>query len=138
MRQSYDSYWNRLCFEQQLIKLGGIMEKPEFTKRLIFLSFLTATLLAVNPTLTIAKQNLVQVEGAHFTLNASMSQNLKTFIGKRVSVTLDSGNVISGVVKDVGDHFLHLEKLERKEYFDALIRIEDITAFESRFRMIQR
>jgi hypothetical protein len=113
-------------------------ESTKYMRQIIPYSLLTATLLALNPTPTIAEQNLVPVEGAYFTVNASMSQNLKTFTGKRIGVTLDSGAVISGVVKEVGDHFLHLEKLDRKEYFDSLIRIEDISAFESRFRTIQR
>lgn len=113
-------------------------EEAKYMRRVIYLSLLAAALLVANPTLTIAKQNLVPVEGAYFTINASMSQNLKSFVGKRIGVTLDSGAVISGVVKDVSDHFLHLEKLDRKEYFDALIRIEDISAFESRFRAIER
>ena len=86
----------------------------------------------------LAKQNIVAVEGASFTINASMSQNLQSFIGKTITVTLDSGKVISGTVKSVGDHMLHLEKLSGKEYYDALIRIENIGAFDSRFRAIQR
>ena len=113
-------------------------EKVKYTRRIIYLSLLTATLLVANSSLVTAKQNLVPVEGAYFTVNVSMSQNLKNFVGKRIGVTLDSGTVISGVVKEVGDHFLHLETLDRKEYFDALIRIEDISAFESRFRTMQR
>ena len=113
-------------------------ENAKPMRQVIYIFLLAATLLAVNPTLTIAKQNLVPVEGAYFTINTSMSQNLKTFVGKRINVTLDSGTIISGVVKEVGDHFLHLEKLDRKEYYDALIRIEDISAFESRFRAIKR
>jgi hypothetical protein len=113
-------------------------EKPEFGRQIKYLPFLIAALLLATSTLSLAKPEVVAVEGAYFTINASMSQNLKTFIGKRVSVTLDSGKVISGTVKEVGDHFLHIEKLEGKEFYDALIRIEDIGAFESRFRTMQR
>lgn len=113
-------------------------ESTTYMRRVIYVSLLVTTVLLLNPTLIMAKQNIVPVEGAYFTVNASMSQNLKNFVGKRISVTLDSGAVISGVIKEVGDHLLHLEKLDRKEYFDALIRIEDISAFESRFRTIQR
>jgi hypothetical protein len=51
-----------------------------------------------------------------------------------VVVTLNSGKTFTGNVKDVGNHLLHLEKLEGKEYFDALIVIQDISAVDTRFR----
>ena len=99
---------------------------------------LSIGLLGACPVVVHAGQPMVAVEGASFTINASMSQNLKSFIGKKINVTLDSGNVVSGIVKDVGDHLLHLEKLDGKEFYDALSRIEDIGAFDSRFRKLQR
>jgi hypothetical protein len=34
----------------------------------------------------------------------------------------------------VGDHFLHLERLAGRDFYDALVRIEDISAVEARFR----
>jgi hypothetical protein len=33
---------------------------------------------------------------------------------------------------------MHLEKLEGKDYFDALLRIENIIAIDTKFRDIQR
>jgi hypothetical protein len=45
---------------------------------------------------------------------------------------------MAGVVKEVGDHLVHLEKLDGKEYFDALIRVESINAMDARFRDVQR
>ena len=53
-------------------------------------------------------------------------------------MTAVSGKTLTGVVKEVGNHLIHLEKLSGKEYFDALIRIENISAIETRFRMLQR
>jgi hypothetical protein len=55
-----------------------------------------------------------------------------------VSVTIVSGKTLSGFVKEVGIHLIHLEKLEGKDYFDALIRIENISAIEAMFRNYQR
>jgi hypothetical protein len=80
----------------------------------------------------------VAVEGATYNVDASMGDNLKAFTGKKVNVTLDSGVIIVGLVKGVGDHLVHLEKLAGKEYFDALIRIDRIDAIDARFRQIQR
>jgi small nuclear ribonucleoprotein (snRNP)-like protein len=67
-----------------------------------------------------------------------MAENLKSLSGKKVYVTLDSGETLAGFVKEVGDHLMHLEKLDGKDYFDALIRIENINAINTRFRNIQR
>lgn len=69
-----------------------------------------------------------------YNINASLGDNLKSLIGKKVYVTLDSGKTFGGFVKEVGDHLVHLEKLEGKEYFDVLIRIENISAIDTRFR----
>ena len=85
-----------------------------------------------------AKQEVVAVDGAAYNVNISMAENLKLFVGKTVYITLDSGKVFTGTVKALGNHFVHLEKLVGKEYFDALIRIESIDAIDSRFREIKR
>ncbi len=80
----------------------------------------------------------VAIEGMSYNVNVTMSDNLKLLVGKKVSVSLDSGASFSGIVKKVGNHLLHLEKLEGKDFFDALIRLEDITAIDTRFREFQR
>jgi hypothetical protein len=78
------------------------------------------------------------VEGVSYNVNGSMADNLKSFIGKKVSITVNSGKSFTGTVKEVGNHLLHVEKLEGKEYFDALILIEHIEAIDARFRGEQR
>jgi len=81
-----------------------------------------------------AQPGIVEVEGVGYNVNASMADNLKALIGKKVSITLDSGKTLTGTVKAVGGQLLHLEKLEGKEFFDALVRLEDISAVYTRFR----
>ena len=78
------------------------------------------------------------VEGMNYNVNFSLTDNLKSLKGKTVTVTLDSGKSFSGAVKEVGNHLLHLEKLSGKEYYDALINIEDISAIDARFRTVVR
>ena len=67
-----------------------------------------------------------------------MRQNLKSFVGKKINVTLGSGKTFTGIVKTVGKKLVHLEKLEGKEYYDALIKIDDIVALDARFRRHRR
>ena len=85
-----------------------------------------------------AKPKVVAIEGMSYNVNSSMADNLKSLIGKKVHVTLDSGKAFTGFVKEVGNHLIHLEKLDGKDYFDALLRIENISAIDARFRNLQR
>jgi len=85
-----------------------------------------------------AKSKVVAIEGMSYNVNASLEDNLKSLVGKKVLVAVVSGATFSGFVKEVGNHLIHLEKLDGKEYFDALIRIENICAVEAQFRKIQR
>lgn len=104
---------------------------------IVLAMLLCGTLLAF-PVETEAKQEVVAVEGTGYNVNISMADNLKSFIGKTVYITLGSGKIFIGSVKEVGNHLVHLEKLVGKEYFDALIRIESIDVIDSRFRQIKQ
>jgi hypothetical protein len=85
-----------------------------------------------------AKAEVTAIEGMKYHVGASLQDNLKSLVGKKVYVTLNSGKAFAGFVKEVGNHFVHLEKLDGKEFFDALIRIEDISAIDTKFRDVQR
>ncbi len=81
-----------------------------------------------------AQPGIVEVEGIGYNVNASMADNLKALTGKKVSITLDSGKTLTGSVKAIGGRLLHMEKLEGKEFFDALVRLESISAVDTRIR----
>ena len=78
------------------------------------------------------------IEGMSYNAEASFAENLKSLVGKKITVTLNSGGTFTGIVKTVGTHLVHLEKLVGKEYFDALIRIESIEAIDAMFRKPKR
>jgi hypothetical protein len=79
-------------------------------------------------------RSLNVVEGAGFSVSGSIADNLKTYVGKDVVIYLRSGKYFQGQVKAIGDQLMHLEKIAGKDFYDALIRIEDITAVEAKFR----
>ncbi len=85
-----------------------------------------------------AKAEVASIEGASYNVNSSIAANLKALAGKKVNITLNSGNALSGFVKEVGNHLIHLEKLDGKDFCDALIRIDAISAIDTRFRDYQR
>ena len=79
-----------------------------------------------------------KIEEISYNVNSSLADNLKSLIGKKVYVALDSGKTFAGFVKEVGNDLMHLEKLDSKDYFDALLRIENIIAIDTRFRGFQQ
>lgn len=66
--------------------------------------------------------------------NDTMRSVLEKHAGQRVSVTLDSGEELTGIVRSVGDKLVHLGELTGKEYFDAVIDHEEIAAVIIRVR----
>jgi hypothetical protein len=77
------------------------------------------------------------VEGAIFNTAASLPDNLKIYVGKDVHVHLKSGKTLQGYVKSVGNGLLHLEKLSGRDFYDALILIQEINAIEAKFRELK-
>lgn len=81
--------------------------------------------------------SVTPIEGPKFSVSSSLQDNLKLFTGKDVYVHLRSGKTLQGYVKAIGNNFLHLEKLAGRDFYDALIRMEDISAIEAKFREIK-
>jgi len=73
-------------------------------------------------------------EYVQFNAAIPLTANLIAMKGKTVTVSLSSGQTMTGIVKDVNDHLLHLEKLSQKDFYDAIILIEMINAVEARVR----
>lgn len=102
------------------------------------LTILFSALFFLVPAQTFAGAKLVPVQGASYNVNAPMKDNLSVFMGKKVYIHLKSGTTLSGFVKEIGEHFIHLEKLDKKDFFDALISIESISAIDARFREYEK
>lgn len=82
----------------------------------------------------VAAKSPVPVEGVKFDVGLSMKDNLKSLVGKDVHVHLSCGKTLQGFVKAVGETAVHLEKIANRDFFDALIMIQDIDAIEVKFR----
>ena len=104
----------------------------------VMLAILFFVAVLTHPAEAEAQAKVVAIEGMKYQVGASMQDNLKSLVGKKVYVTLASGKTFAGFVKEVGNHFMHLEKLDKKDFFDALIRIEDISAIDAKFRNFKR
>jgi hypothetical protein len=110
------------------------MKKHHPTPQLFLaILFLGALLPAMTPPAATA-QETVPVVSAVATVDAVIVEELNKLIGGWVSVTLNSGTVFSGKVMKVRDGMVHLGQVQNKEYYEALLRISDISALGARFR----
>lgn len=78
----------------------------------------------------------VLAEEAAFSLKANdtMREVLSQFTGKKVALRLESGDEIEGTVAMVGNSLVHISKLSGKEFYDAVISIDKISAMRIRMR----
>lgn len=75
------------------------------------------------PDAAAAEEGTFPVHGQNF-----MPVSLERYIGKKVALRLSSGEELSGTLRAVGQHGVHLAELQGREFFDALIRTDQIAA----------
>ena len=64
----------------------------------------------------------------------SIRLNLEKFLGERVTVSLIGGGELQGVVSKVGTTALYITELTGKEFFDALVRLDHVSAVTVKMR----
>jgi hypothetical protein len=64
----------------------------------------------------------------------TMKALLTDSIGKRVVLRLESSEEMEGTVTMVGEHLVHLSKLLKRDFFDAVVSIDRISAVIIRVR----
>jgi len=71
-------------------------------------------------------------------LKVEKADTIRTVLERHVSETItvktDSGEEITGKVESVGDHVVHLSGLSGKEYYDAVVSLDEIAAVIIRTR----
>src|SRR3990172_10053297 len=65
---------------------------------------------------------------------ATMKALLMDALGKRVVLRLESSEEMEGTVTMVGEHLVHLSKLSKRDFFDAFVSIDRISAVIIRVR----
>jgi hypothetical protein len=79
---------------------------------------------------------IASTEEAKYSLKpaATMKSLLADSLGKRVGVRLESGEELEGTVTMVGEHLVHISKLSKRDFFDAFISLDRISAVIVRVR----
>jgi len=65
---------------------------------------------------------------------STMTEVLGALVGAPVDLTLRSGTNLSGKVASVQQNVMVLSELRGKEFYDAVVKIEDISAVSLRVR----
>ncbi len=65
---------------------------------------------------------------------ATMKALLTDSLGKRVVLRLESSEELEGTVTMVGDNLVHISKLSKRDFFDAFVSIDRISAVIMRVR----
>jgi hypothetical protein len=69
-----------------------------------------------------------------FNPSMSLKDNLAANVGKRVSLVISTGESVEGTIEKIGDHFVLISKLSGKDFYDALVRIDEVKAVVYRAR----
>ena len=79
---------------------------------------------------------IVLAQEMKFELNKGygMKEILMGYEGKRVAIRLDGGEELEGAVTRVGDQLVHFSKLSKRDFYDAVIRIDKVNAVIFRAR----
>jgi hypothetical protein len=78
---------------------------------------------------TFAEEQTLTTQGAQ-----PIRDTLKAKVGAKVSLQLIGGQEVSGKIVEVGEQAVHLAELTGKEFYDALIRLDHISALVLRVR----
>ena len=89
------------------------------------IAFLVAMIVVTSliATTAFSEENVFQ-----FGKDSSLQTSLLQFKGKTIEIQLKTGGQLTGKLSEIGTQSILLKELRGKEYYDALIVIDDITA----------
>jgi hypothetical protein len=64
----------------------------------------------------------------------SVKSVLERYVGKRVALVMASGPDLTGTVVKVGERVVHLGELQGREFFDAAVSLDRVSAVVIRVR----
>ena len=96
---------------------------PRRTMRVIAVLIVMSVMAFAIATTAFSAESVFQFSG-----DKSLQINLMQFKGKTIEIQLKTGGQLTGKLSEVGTQTILLKELRGKEYYDALIVIDDITA----------
>jgi hypothetical protein len=93
-------------------------------KNILCVAMLVASGMVVHAPNVFADDQKYEMKSAAATVKDILSEN----INKRVIVRLDTGEALEGTVSKVGDSLVHISKISGKDFYDAVVRMDKISA----------
>ena len=93
-------------------------------KNILCAAVLVGCFLAASAPNLFADEQKYELKSAAVTVRDVLTENT----GKRVIVRMESGENLEGTVTRVGDSLVHIAKLSGKDFYDAVVRIDQISA----------
>jgi hypothetical protein len=93
-------------------------------KNMLCAAVLVVSFLTVSDSNTFADEQKYELKSAAATIRDVLTENT----GKRVIVRMESGENLEGTVTKVGESLVHIAKLSGKDFYDAVVRIDQISA----------
>jgi hypothetical protein len=91
-------------------------------RAVVFFAFMCVMVPSIVPSVC------AEESGFQFGRENALKTNLQQFKGKTIEIHLKSGGQLVGKLSEVGTQSILLKELRGKEYYDALIVIDDIAA----------
>ena len=93
-------------------------------KNILCVAMLVVSGMAVQAPNVFADEQKYELKSAAATVKDVLSEN----INKRVIVRMDTGDTLEGTVSKVGDSLVHLSKISGRDFYDAVVRMDKISA----------
>jgi hypothetical protein len=95
----------------------------------MLVSILMAGSLVVGPSPAVAAEVALELDSP-----SAMKTNLERTVGQRVKLRLMTGQELEGVVTKVGATAVHLASLSGMDFYDAVVRLDHVSAVIMRMR----
>jgi hypothetical protein len=99
-------------------------------KNILCVALLVMSTAAVYAPAVFAEEQKYELKSATTTMKEVLSEQ----IGKRVIVRMDTGDGLEGTVSKVNDSLVHLSKIAGRDFYDAVIRMDKISAIVFKVR----
>jgi hypothetical protein len=93
-------------------------------KNFLCAALLVAGSLALYVPTAFADEQKYELKSAAATVRDVLAENT----GKRVIVRMDTGENLEGTVSKVGDSLVHISKISGRDFYDAVVRVDKISA----------
>ena len=103
-------------------------------KRMVLAPAILAVVVFCSPLAGMSQQAVAEEKTVELRAGDTMGELLGRLVGSSVELTLRNGTALSGKLSAVHQHLVLLANLRGKEFYDAVIRIEDVSAVSLRMR----